>query len=124
MDANGDIVQPYGRYDAKRYAAPGEERRYHVEFWPIGNRFKAGHRLRLHLLGGSAFHLPTLPAINTVRAGGATARGCSSRCCPGATWPRRSTDQDDGGRGGPTMTSPSETAIATAWLRVRASSLR
>jgi hypothetical protein len=69
-DENGDIVQPYGRYDAKSYARPGQERLYRVEFWPIGNRFKRGHRLRLHVLGASAFHLPAVPAVNLVRVGG------------------------------------------------------
>ena len=48
---SGAIVQPYGRYGAKDPAPPGTERTYHVEFWPIGNRFKAGHRLRLTVSG-------------------------------------------------------------------------
>jgi putative CocE/NonD family hydrolase len=66
----GAIVQPYGRYDAKDPAAPGEARLYRVEFWPIGNRFKRGHRLRLHILGQSAASLPNAPAVNTVEVGG------------------------------------------------------
>ena len=69
-DGNGDIVQPYNLFDYKESAPPLSERFYRVEFWPIGNRFKAGHRLRLHILGGSAFHLPTLPSLNSVRVGG------------------------------------------------------
>lgn len=69
-DDLGRIVQPYGRYDVRRSAAAGEERRYLVELWPIGNRFRAGHRLRLHIVGASAFHTPSLPAINTVHVGG------------------------------------------------------
>jgi len=68
--ATGEIVQPYGVYDQKAPAAPAQERPYHVEFWPIGNRFKSGHRLRLHILGTSAASLPGAPAINTVRVGG------------------------------------------------------
>jgi uncharacterized protein len=68
--ATGEIVQPYGVYDQKSPAAPGQERPYHVEFWPIGNRFKRGHRLRLHILGTSAASLPGAPAVNIVRAGG------------------------------------------------------
>jgi predicted acyl esterase len=64
------IVQPYGIYDHKAPAAPGQERLYRVEFWPIGNRFKRGHRLRLHILGTSAASLPGAPAVNTVRVGG------------------------------------------------------
>ncbi len=69
-DGNGEIVQPYGNFASKRYAKIGEERLYQLEFWPIGNRFKAGHRIRLHVIGGSLFHLPAPPAINLVRAGG------------------------------------------------------
>lgn len=67
----GDVVQPYGRYDKKAPATPGEERLYRVEFWPIGNRFREGHRLRLHILGASATSLPSAPALNSVRVGGA-----------------------------------------------------
>ncbi len=66
----GEIVQPYPVFDHKTPAAPGQERLYRIEFWPIGNRFKQGHRLRLHILGTSAASLPGLPAINTVRVGG------------------------------------------------------
>lgn len=65
-DAHGTIVQPYGRYDQRKPAAAGQERVYRVELWPIGNRFKAGHRLRLHILGTSIASLPMLPALNTV----------------------------------------------------------
>jgi len=66
----GDIVQPYGVYDAKTPAAIGEERLYYVEFWPIGNRFKSGHRIRLHVLGLSAASAPSSAAVNSVRVGG------------------------------------------------------
>jgi uncharacterized protein len=66
----GEIVQPYGVFDHKTPAAPLHERLYRIEFWPIGNRFKQGDRLRLHILGTSAASLPGLPAINTVRVGG------------------------------------------------------
>ena len=47
----------------------GQERRYHVELWPIGNQFDAGHRLRLHVLGVSGASQPTTPAVNTIRLG-------------------------------------------------------
>ena len=30
-----------------RPSPPGQARDYHVEFWPIGNRFERGHRIRL-----------------------------------------------------------------------------
>jgi hypothetical protein len=68
----GDVVQPYGRFDRKTPALPGSERLYRVEFWPIGNRFKRGHRLRLHILGQSLASLPGVPAVNTVRVGGSS----------------------------------------------------
>jgi predicted acyl esterase len=66
----GAIVQPYGRYDRPDPATPGAERLYRVEFWPIGNRFRAGHRIRLHVLGTSAASKVALPAANLVRVGG------------------------------------------------------
>jgi putative CocE/NonD family hydrolase len=66
----GAIVQPYGVYDHKSPAGPGQARLYRIEFWPIGNRFKRGHRLRLHILGASAASLPGAPAVNTVQVGG------------------------------------------------------
>jgi predicted acyl esterase len=65
----GQIVQPYGAYGRRQPARPGEGRVYRIELWPIGNRFRAGHRLRLHLVGASAFSMPGLPALNTVRVG-------------------------------------------------------
>lgn len=69
IDEHGTIVQPYNDFSAKDPAGLLEERRYHVELWPIGNRFREGHRLRLHLVGASTYHLPTLPAVNQVRLG-------------------------------------------------------
>lgn len=66
----GDIVEPYGVYGHKSPAKIGQERLYHVELWQIGNRFKAGHRLRVHLLGASATSRPRAPAVDSVRVGG------------------------------------------------------
>jgi putative CocE/NonD family hydrolase len=66
----GDIVQPYGIYSETTLAEIGEERRYFVEFWPIGNRFKAGHRIRLDIFGVSAASTPASMAVNTVVVGG------------------------------------------------------
>jgi uncharacterized protein len=68
---SGEIVQPYGDFGAKTPATPGQARSYRVEFWPLGNRFKAGHRLRLHLVGQSMASQPAVPAANTVTLGGA-----------------------------------------------------
>ena len=65
-DADGTIVQPYGRYDRPVDTPPGTERTYRVELWPIGNVFRRGHQLRLHLVGSSLASLPSLPAVNTV----------------------------------------------------------
>jgi predicted acyl esterase len=70
LDAGGDIVEPYGDYSAKSYATPLSARTYRVEFWPVGNRFSAGHRIRLVILGPSAAALPAGLAINSVQAGG------------------------------------------------------
>jgi putative CocE/NonD family hydrolase len=67
---SGDIVQPYGDFSTKTPATPGQPRTYHVEFWPLGNRFQAGHRIRLHLVGQSLASLPNAPAANTVVVGG------------------------------------------------------
>ena len=69
-DSRGDIVQPYGDYSSKSDAAPLTRRRYEIEFWPIGNRFRVGHRIRLLILGASAASLPSLPALNSVSVGG------------------------------------------------------
>ena len=69
VDTEGNVVQPYGTYAQPEPTAIGAERRYHVEVWPIGNRFDAGHRLRLHVLGASIASQPSLPAMNTVRLG-------------------------------------------------------
>lgn len=71
IDANGEVVQPYGDYGAKQDALPGQTREYHVEFWPVGNHFSAGHRLRLYLLGTSLYMLPEV-GVNLVSLGGAT----------------------------------------------------
>ena len=68
-DRRGDVVQPYGVYSRKSAAPVGAERDYQIEFWPIGNRFKRGHRVRLTILGASAASKPTAPAVNTVRLG-------------------------------------------------------
>ncbi|MGH7804416.1 MAG: CocE/NonD family hydrolase C-terminal non-catalytic domain-containing protein, partial [Candidatus Binatia bacterium] len=71
VDGNGEIVQPYADHAAKTYAMPAETREYHVELWPIGNRFQAGHRLRLYLLGPPNYVLPA-PSVNLVSIGGNT----------------------------------------------------
>ncbi len=72
IDSGGDVVQPYGDYATKTPASTGQSREYNVEFWPIGNRFAAGHRLRLYLVGTSAFMLPPAPGVNLISTGATT----------------------------------------------------
>jgi hypothetical protein len=67
---NGNVVEPYGIYSHNGPAPIGETRLYHVEFWPIGNRFEAGHRIRLDLVGASAASKPDAPARDTIVVGG------------------------------------------------------
>jgi putative CocE/NonD family hydrolase len=67
---SGDVVQPYGDYSTRSPATPGATRNYQVEFWPIGNRFRAGHRIRLDIVGAAGTSLPSAPALNTIRVGG------------------------------------------------------
>jgi predicted acyl esterase len=71
FDAQGEMVQPYGDFSAKTPGLPAQMREYHIEFWPIGNRFLPGHRVRLYLVGASGFMLPS-PGVNLVSIGGAT----------------------------------------------------
>ena len=68
----GEIVQPYGVFRAKTPIAPGAERLYRVELWPVGNRFAAGHRMRLQIVGASAASAPGVPGLNTVSVGAGT----------------------------------------------------
>jgi hypothetical protein len=70
VDAAGDVVQPYGVYSQTSPAPVGSSRQYHVEFWPIGNRFEAGHRIRLDIVGASGASKPGAPALNTIQVGG------------------------------------------------------
>lgn len=67
----GDVVQPYGRFDLRRTAVPGIAQRYQIELWPLGNRFKRGHRIRVHLVGASAASPLAPPGVTTVTTGGA-----------------------------------------------------
>ena len=69
-DGRGDVVQPYGDYSAKSVAPQGTARDYQLEFWPIGDRFKRGHRIRVVILGASGASQPSAPAVNSVSLGG------------------------------------------------------
>jgi uncharacterized protein len=68
--STGEIVQPYNDLSAKQIVPPGEAHDYYVEFWPIGNRFARGHRIRLTLAGTPYTFLPTVPALNSIVVGG------------------------------------------------------
>ena len=68
--STGEIVQPYNDLSAKVTVPPGEPHTYHVEFWPIGNRFEGGHRIRLTLAGTPFTFAPTVPALNSIVVGG------------------------------------------------------
>jgi putative CocE/NonD family hydrolase len=84
VDRHGDVVQPYGDYSTKSDTLPGVERAYQIEFWPIGNRFKKAHRIRLVILGASAASMPSAPAVDTVRLGGAGAARLLLPVLPGS----------------------------------------
>ena len=71
--STGRLVQPYGVYSQQTPPRGGEQRLYHVEFWPVGNRFEAGHRLRLDLVGASAASKPAASGLNTIQVGGSGA---------------------------------------------------
>jgi uncharacterized protein len=104
----GDVVQPYGDYSAPSPAPVGTSRLYHVEFWPIGNRFEAGHRIRLDVVGASGASKPGAPAVNTIEVGGtsgsapAVPRPARQRPGRGATmitsWNRRAAGRFDRAR--------------------------
>lgn len=70
--SGGQLVQPYGDYTNPKIGLPGVSRMYHVEFWPIGNRFETGHRLQLSIVGQSMLSLPSLPSLNAVSIGGSS----------------------------------------------------
>jgi uncharacterized protein len=68
-DAEGKIIEPYGDFGHKSYALPGTRRLYRVELWPVGNRFAAGHRIRVQVVGASAASLLGVPALDSVQVG-------------------------------------------------------
>jgi predicted acyl esterase len=64
----GRVVQPLNRLGKKE--PDSNARRYHVELWPVGNRFRKGHSIRLHIVGASAASPVAIPGVNTVTTGG------------------------------------------------------
>ncbi len=73
FDAQGDIVDPFTNYSTQDPPAIGLSRENHVEILPIGNRFAAGDRIRLYLVGTPIDQLPSPPGLNTLFLGGITA---------------------------------------------------
>lgn len=65
----GEIVQPYGRFDRAQPPVQGRARDYQVELWPIGNRFRKGHRIRVTVLGASIASPLTPPGVQTIDVG-------------------------------------------------------
>ncbi|MGN6723011.1 MAG: CocE/NonD family hydrolase [Marmoricola sp.] len=65
--SGGLLVQPYG--DFSKQSPSLARRMYHVELWPVGNRFKAGHRIRIDIVGVSAFSPTSPPGISSVLVG-------------------------------------------------------
>jgi len=82
--SDGQLVQPYGDYSAVSLPVPLVPRDYHVEIWPIDNRFEAGHRIQLSIVGQSAFSLPGLPGLNSVLLGGNTGTRLMFPTVPGS----------------------------------------
>jgi hypothetical protein len=80
----GNLVEPYGDYSRLQPALPAVSRLYHVEFWPISNRFEAGHRIQLSIVGQSALSLPSLPSLNVVTIGGASGTRLMFPTVPGS----------------------------------------
>jgi hypothetical protein len=83
-DAQGRIVQPFGDYAAASPAAPFAFRPYQVEFWPVGNVFEKGHRIRVTIVGASGASRPSLPAVNTIRIGGSAGGQLLAPALPGS----------------------------------------
>lgn len=67
--SGGALVQPYGDFSQQSLTLPLIPRLYHVELWPVGNRFKAGDRIRLDIVGVSAFSPTSLPGVSAVTVG-------------------------------------------------------
>lgn len=69
-DGEGRIVQPFGDFAARSPAPARTFRPYRVEFWPVGNVFEKGHRIRVTIVGASAASRPAVPGVNSIRVGG------------------------------------------------------
>lgn len=83
---HGVLVQPYGDFSAQSPALPLLPRMYHVELWPVGNRFKAGDRIRLDIVGVSGFSPTSLPGITGVKVGAGSGAVLRFPLLPGSTF--------------------------------------
>jgi putative CocE/NonD family hydrolase len=86
-DSGGRIVQPFGDYGTATPAKSGVFRPYQVEFWPVGNVFEKGHRIRVTIVGASAASRPSVPAVNQIRIGGADGAELLVPALPGSDLP-------------------------------------
>lgn len=84
-DDRGRVVQPYGDFTHPSPPGLGQFRRYQVELWPVGNRFRAGHRIRIQLVGTSLASPLALPGLHTVRVGGADGARLRVPVLPGSS---------------------------------------
>lgn len=83
-DEQGRIVQPYGDYTSSSPAKPGQFRDYQVELWPVGNRFQAGHRIQLQLVGASVASPLALPGLHSIKVGGSNGARLRVPVLPGS----------------------------------------
>jgi predicted acyl esterase len=63
---------------------PGSARDLHVEFWPVGNRFERGHRIRLSVVGTPFTFQPSVPALNSIVVGGGSGARLQLPVLPGS----------------------------------------
>jgi hypothetical protein len=86
-DSQGDVVEPYTDYSSQDPAPIGTSRTYDIEFWPIGNVFKAGDRIRVDIIGASGASEPGDPALDTVTVGGSAGSRLILPALPGSDLP-------------------------------------
>ncbi len=87
VDETGTVVQPYGDYTHREPARSLQWRDYRVELWPVGNRFEAGHRIRLTIVGTSLASPLSLPALHSIRVGGPSGARLLVPVLPGSDLP-------------------------------------
>jgi hypothetical protein len=96
-DSQGDVVEPYADFSAADPAPIGASRTYYLEFWPIGNAFKAGDRIRVDIIGASGASQPGDPAIDSTTVGGDHGSRLILPYLPGSDLPAALQASPDGG---------------------------